>query len=139
MKEAEKLMTDGEKQAIKDLVFLCHRDSRYAGWYDEHEQQMQRTPESDRGYVDVAFVASRLALVHSEISEALEGYRKGLMDDHLPEYPMSDVEIADAMIRLFDLAGYLGMESTLGEIIEKKLAYNRTRADHQREGREKII
>lgn len=46
-----------------------------------------------------------LALVHSELSEALEGERKSKMDDHLPHRPMAEVEMADTMIRLLDCAG----------------------------------
>ena len=45
-----------------------------------------------------------LALVISELSEALEGERKGLMDDHLPYRRMPEVEMADALIRLLDYA-----------------------------------
>lgn len=49
-----------------------------------------------------------LALVHSELSEALEGERKSKMDDHLPHRPMPEVEMADTMIRLLDCAGAWG-------------------------------
>lgn len=46
-----------------------------------------------------------IALVHSELSEALEGDRKNLMDDKLPERKMAEVEMADAAIRVLDMAG----------------------------------
>lgn len=46
-----------------------------------------------------------LMLVVSELSEAMEGERKDLMDDHLPHRKMAEVELADAKIRLFDFAG----------------------------------
>ncbi len=45
-----------------------------------------------------------LALVISELSEALEGERKDLMDDKLPHRKMAEVEMADAKIRLLDFA-----------------------------------
>lgn len=48
----------------------------------------------------------------SELAEALEGDRKDLMDDHLPEYPMFDVELADFMIRVLDCYGYKLSEQT---------------------------
>jgi hypothetical protein len=51
-----------------------------------------------------------LALVHSELSEALEGERKSKMDDHLPHRKMAEVEMADTMIRLLDCAGAWGCE-----------------------------
>lgn len=49
-----------------------------------------------------------LALVHSELSEALEGERKSKLDDHLPHRPMAEVEMADTLIRLLDCAGAWG-------------------------------
>jgi NTP pyrophosphatase (non-canonical NTP hydrolase) len=77
--------------------------------------------------------AAKLCLVHSEISEALEGNRKNLMDSHLPHRRSDEVELADAVIRIFDLAGAAGMDLA-GAIIEK-LAYNQRRVDHTREHR----
>lgn len=45
-------------------------------------------------------------LIVSELSEAMEGDRKNLMDDKLPHRRMLEVEIADAYIRVLDLAGH---------------------------------
>lgn len=50
--------------------------------------------ERDRG--------DQLMLVTTELSEAMEGARKNLMDDHLPQYKMEHVEIIDAFIRELD-------------------------------------
>lgn len=47
-----------------------------------------------------------VCLFHSELSEAMEGDRKGLMDDHLPNYPMFQVELADFVIRCLDYLGF---------------------------------
>lgn len=46
-----------------------------------------------------------LMLVLSELAEAMEGDRKNLKDDKLPHREMFEVELADALIRLLDLAG----------------------------------
>jgi len=46
-----------------------------------------------------------LALVLSEVVEALEGVRKNLPDDKLPHRKMEEVELIDSYIRLLDLAG----------------------------------
>ena len=70
----------------------------------------------------------RFALIHSEITEAFEGERKNLMDDHLPHRKMVEVELADALIRIFDYAGEYDLD--LGGALIEKLEYNRTREDH---------
>lgn len=72
--------------------------------------------------------AVKLCLVHAELSEALEAMRAGNPpSDKLHEFGISHVEeeMADAMIRLMDLAGYLGFN--LGRAICKKAGYNTTR------------
>lgn len=74
-----------------------------------------------------------LALIHSEISEALEGERKNLMDDHLPHRKMAEVELVDAIIRILDYAGGFGYD--LQGAFDEKLAYNDTRIDHTYEAR----
>ena len=74
-----------------------------------------------------------LCLIHSEISECMEGERKNLMDDHLPHRKMAEVELADALIRIFDYAGGFGYD--LDGAVAEKRAYNATRADHKAEAR----
>lgn len=74
-----------------------------------------------------------LALIHSEISECLEGERKDLMDDHLPHRRMAEVELADAVIRIFDYCGAYGYD--LQGAFDDKMAYNAVREDHKIESR----
>lgn len=100
---------------------ICHSLAAHSGWHDNVD------------YSDKREVATKLALVHSEVSEALEGHRKDRMDDHLPHREAVEVELADALIRIFDLAGAMGLDLS-GAVIEK-LAYNQQRADHKREHR----
>jgi hypothetical protein len=80
-------------------------------------------------------IGELLMLVNTELAEALEGHRKSLMDDHLPQFKMFDVEIVDALIRLFDIAG--AMIPDLDAIYVAKMEYNANREDHKIENRRK--
>lgn len=74
-----------------------------------------------------------LMLIVSEVSEAMEGERKDLMDDKLPHRKMAEVELADVLIRVFDYAGAYGYD--LDGAVAEKRAFNTTRADHSNEAR----
>lgn len=67
-------------------------------------------------------------LMVSELSEAMEGERKNLMDDKLPHRKMAEVELADVLIRLFDYAAAYGYD--LDGAFEEKMAFNAIREDH---------
>lgn len=119
--------------AGQTLTFCCHGQARANGWWTELLTGRDLT---STGYPKIAptkNVGEMLALVHSEISEALEGHRKGLMDDKLPHRTALEVELADAVIRIFDMAGGMGLD-VAGALVEK-LAYNATRDDHKPENR----
>lgn len=108
-------------QGIFVATQICHRLAMKSGWWDGKDPQ-----DKEGGAV-------KIALIHSELSEALEGLRKDTMDDHLPHRKTLEVELADAVIRIFDYAGALGLD--LGGAMAEKLAYNQQRADHKRENR----
>lgn len=76
-----------------------------------------------------------LCLMHSEISECMEGVRKNTQDSHLPLRKTEEVELADLMIRVLDYAGYRNLD--LQGAINEKLAYNCARKDHTAEERRK--
>jgi NTP pyrophosphatase (non-canonical NTP hydrolase) len=108
------------------LQRLCHDLSHRSGWWQEYIDM----PQQYRKH----FLLGRIALMHSELSEGVEGLRKNVPDDHLPHRPMLEVEMADAIIRILDMAGALQLD-VAGAIIEK-LAYNQQRPDHKKEARE---
>ena len=78
-------------------------------------------------------VGELLMLCTSELSEALEGHRKDLMDDKITTRKMFEVELADCLIRIFDMAGGFGLD--LEGAYREKMAYNAIREDHKRENR----
>lgn len=77
--------------------------------------------------------SNKLMLIVTEIAEACEADRKGLMDDHLKHLDGKTVELADAVLRIFDLAG--GYNLDLSTAIVEKMQYNASRVDHKIEAR----
>lgn len=113
---------DAVRKGIGIATTLCHDLSRHSGWWTEKDGTEIHAQSP-------MVFASKLALIHSELSEALEGARKSFQDDHLPYRQSAEVELADAVIRIFDLAGALGFD--IGAAMLEKLAYNQQREDHK--------
>lgn len=111
------------KENVNELRDVCHAASFNGGWWTDKDGN-----RLDRNKGEL------LCLIHSEVSEAMEGERKDLMDDKLPHRKMAEVELADAVIRIMDYAGAFGYD--IGGAIEEKMAYNAVREDHKRENRE---
>lgn len=109
-------------EGIEATQQLCHFLASRSGWWTDLQ-----TGEPKR--LDQVNIGEKLMLIVSEVAEAMEGDRKNLMDDKLPHRKMIEVELADALIRIFDLGGFLKMDLA-GALIEK-LAYNQQRADHK--------
>lgn len=82
---------------LTSLAAEIHSQNVDVGWWDEWPVKTDRHETA-------------MMLVVSELAEAMEGDRKDLMDDHLPEFKAFGVELADAMIRLLDLAGAYELE-----------------------------
>jgi len=68
-----------------------------------------------------------IALMHSELSEALEGLRHGNPpSDHIPEFSAVEEEMADVIIRIMDYC--LAKKHNVAEAIEAKINFNQNRA-----------
>lgn len=104
---------------LNDLSSVCH-EANIRWWQDP---KTGLPIERNKGEL--------LCLIHSEISEAMEGERKNLMDDKLPHRRMAEVELVDALIRIFDYAGAYGYD--LEGAFNEKMQYNANREDHKHE------
>lgn len=98
------------RSSLKRFQDYAHGLARENGWWD--------LPR-DTGTL--------LMLVVSELGEAMEGFRKNKMDEHITHRSSLEVEMADAVVRLFDMAG--GLDLDLAGAIVEKLEYNAKRND----------
>ena len=96
---------------INKLIEKSHDIAISKGWWDQERE-----------------IPELIALIHSELSEALEEYRVSENLDiryknNKPEGFV--VELADVLIRIFDLSGKYKID--LNKALETKLKYNETR------------
>lgn len=124
----KKRMTEFFQQFQKD----AHAASYDAGWW--------HCPIEGDSYLEnkaklLLAIPAKLMLMVSEVAEAMEADRKDMMDDKLPHRSGVECEMADAIIRIMDLGGALGLD--VGGAIAEKMAFNAVRPDHKIENRRK--
>lgn len=85
-----------------------HENARNKGWWDEERN-----------------AGEAIALMHSELSEALEALRNGNPQDSKVPFDNLSVELADCIIRIMDFAGGAGLN--IAAAIVAKHEFNKTR------------
>lgn len=79
-----------------------------------------------QGFWESDNTAEKIALMHSELSEALEAHRNQIIsDDKIPDFDGVTAELADTVIRIFDFSGHHRLR--LGDAIIAKMLHNLNR------------
>lgn len=101
-------------EALADEIYATAKEK---GFWEERGESLE-----------FPFVAYKLTMIHSEVTEIMEAIRKDQGDAKVLD------EFADVVIRLLDLyaglrdAGEIATPTTLTEAINLKMAINRERA-----------
>lgn len=118
---------------FKSIVSWSHSIAVASGWW--HTKDTEGISK-DGWYKKRLNFGERIALMHSELSEALEGGRKGFMCDKpgMEHFTAIEEEFADVLHRLFDTSEAMGLK--LVEAFVAKGMYNQRREDHKVENRD---
>jgi len=101
----DKSMDELYYDVITSLSIRCYLNSKKKGFWHSPRNK-----------------GEMIALMHSELSEMLEGIRKPGPDSHCPNFTSEEIELADLLIRAFDYAG--GFKLRLAAAIEAKMEFN---------------
>lgn len=129
-------MIDGFKQALDEAIVDIGSDmakNGFGGQESRARRAMTSADEAGLANLDDSEIDNivnlirlgRVALIHSELSEAAEGIRKPGPSDKIPEFTILEEEMADAVIRIFHMV--YTEKLRLSDAIVAKIGYNRSR------------
>lgn len=131
-------MTEFEQKlcaVFGDLSEAAFNNSATHGFWDDYnsillliDSSTDVTMDEGRRLADKYLVdtkLSKLALMLSELGEAVEGVRKPGFDEHCTIFSNEAIELADIIIRIMDYCGKFSIP--IGEAVVAKMAYNATR------------
>lgn len=108
-KKVERKMADDFIRSFEQLSQIVHQIACEKGWWKE---------ERNDGEI--------IALIHSELSEALEALRNGNPpDDKIPQFSGVEAELADVIIRIMDYTYHL--EYCVADALIHKVVFNEER------------
>ena len=115
------MLSQGEENLILSAFHILQHEvnlnaRNHGFWPSEPNEEINSGGRND---------GEMIALMHSELSEALEAIRKPKQDEHCPEFQSIEIELADCIIRILDYADARRLR--LGEALLAKHRFNITR------------
>ena len=112
------------RSSLNEIVLAAHENAVSKGFYDDITALRGYLAKQDQQAMRAAakrdFVLAQLSKIACEVGEAVqEIQRKGVDAESVAD------ELADVIIRVCDLAGYLDIN--LGRAVHKKMLYNASR------------
>jgi hypothetical protein len=121
----------GIVDALDCLTLECYGNSERHGFWQDYEAVLSlidhfgpATTEM-RGKYILDTKLHKIALIVSELGEAVEGVRKPCFDKHCTIFSSEAIELADTIIRIMDYCGKFGVP--IAHAVVAKMRYNATR------------